>query len=181
MSVSGKARVVEFRRRRKEQAVEYMGGKCANCGYSRCVQALEFHHINPSEKDFTISGKTVSTEVLKQELDKCVMLCSNCHKEVHAGLFEAVLTARSTGSLVPKKAKAERLCLDCGVSVTRHAVRCRPCGQRGCERISWPETTMLAAMVAEKGYSATGRALGVSNTAVRDRLRGEARRSAALT
>jgi hypothetical protein len=174
MAVSGKARVVGFRRRRKEQAVEYMGGKCANCGYSRCVQALEFHHINPFEKDFTISGKTVSTEVLKQELDKCVMLCSNCHKEVHAGLFEAVLTARSAGSFASERPKVEWNCVDCGVAVTRRAARCPPCGQRGRERISWPETAVLHVMVAESGYSATGRTLGVSATAVSARLRATA-------
>jgi len=69
-------------------AVEYKGGKCAICGYDRCLEALEFHHLDSEGKDFGISDKgyTRSWKKVKEELDKCVMLCANCHREVHAGL-----------------------------------------------------------------------------------------------
>ncbi len=55
------------------------------CGYKRSIVALEFHHRDSSEKDFGISYKGInkSFEKLKNELDKCDLLCSNCHKEVH--------------------------------------------------------------------------------------------------
>lgn len=72
----------------KLKAVEYKGGKCLICGYNKCVNALTFHHINPEEKSFGISGGTRSFEKLKPELDKCVLLCHNCHAEVHAGLID---------------------------------------------------------------------------------------------
>lgn len=79
----------------KEFAVEYKGGKCEKCGYSKCLSALEFHHKDPSEKDFSISqmiswkGYTSkSKELMKKELDKCALLCSNCHREVHSGLIK---------------------------------------------------------------------------------------------
>lgn len=69
----------------KEKAVEYKGGKCELCGYDKCVDALEFHHKNPNEKDFGISsGETRSWEKIKKELDKCIMLCANCHREIHS-------------------------------------------------------------------------------------------------
>ena len=71
----------------KEQLVEYKGGKCQICGYNKCSAALEFHHIDPNKKDFTISGGTKSFEKLKPEVDKCIMVCSNCHKEIHSGLI----------------------------------------------------------------------------------------------
>jgi hypothetical protein len=69
-------------------AVEYKGGSCSCCGYNKCVAALEFHHNDPSEKDFGISGKglTRSWEKLKVELDKCILVCSNCHREIHENL-----------------------------------------------------------------------------------------------
>jgi len=69
----------------KELAVEYKGSKCSNCGYDKCHAALEFHHIDPNEKDFGISteGFTRSFEKLKVELDKCILLCANCHRELH--------------------------------------------------------------------------------------------------
>ena len=78
-------RVKEQRRKLKRQAIEYKGGKCVRCGYDKCPGAMVFHHPNPSEKDFGIgaSGAIRSFEKMKIELDKCVLLCSNCHSEVH--------------------------------------------------------------------------------------------------
>ena len=71
----------------KQECVAYKGGECLSCGYSRCLAALEFHHIDPSEKDYTIS--TVRKGPLSKvmaELDKCVLVCSTCHREIHEGL-----------------------------------------------------------------------------------------------
>lgn len=80
------ARSVSDRRRKlKEMAVEYRGGKCVVCGYNRCIAALEFHHLNPEEKDFSIAstGTTKSWNRIKEELDKCICVCANCHREIH--------------------------------------------------------------------------------------------------
>lgn len=83
-------KISEYRRNLKLKAVEYKGGKCQHCGYSKSVSALEFHHIDPNEKDFGIStkGSTRSFEKIKLELDKCIMLCANCHREEHDRLFK---------------------------------------------------------------------------------------------
>lgn len=72
----------------KLMAIKYMGGKCQSCGYDKCMAALEFHHKDPSEKEFGIGhkGYTRSFEKVKNELDKCVMLCANCHREEHERL-----------------------------------------------------------------------------------------------
>lgn len=69
----------------RQKAVEYKGGKCSRCAYDKCLEALEFHHLNPNEKDFSISekGHSRSWGRVKVELDKCIMLCANCHREVH--------------------------------------------------------------------------------------------------
>lgn len=77
----------EYRVNVKQRLIDYKGGKCQICGYNRCINALEFHHINPKEKDFTISGGTKSFNTLKLEVDKCILVCSNCHREIHAGLI----------------------------------------------------------------------------------------------
>jgi len=82
------ANVISWRQRTKLKLIEYKGGKCQKCQYDKCVQALEFHHLNPKEKDFTISGKSWSFEKLKKESDKCVLVCNRCHTEIHAGLHE---------------------------------------------------------------------------------------------
>lgn len=77
--------VTKRRAKVKQLAVQYKGGKCEQCGYDSCIAALEFHHLDPNEKDFSISGKgiTRSFEKIKEELEKCVLLCANCHREAH--------------------------------------------------------------------------------------------------
>lgn len=71
----------------KKKCVEYKGGKCEHCGYKKSLRALNFHHKDPTQKDFGISGKhCYSWERIKAELDKCILLCSNCHMEVHEEL-----------------------------------------------------------------------------------------------
>lgn len=79
-----KEAVISYRKRAKLRAVEYKGGCCERCGYDRCIEALEFHHLDPNEKDFGISSQTISWSRIETELDKCIMLCSNCHREEHA-------------------------------------------------------------------------------------------------
>ena len=82
-------RAVHKRRKKvRLMAVEYKGGKCERCGYARCIEALEFHHQDPTQKDFSISekGYTRSWVRVREELDKCIMVCANCHREIHAEL-----------------------------------------------------------------------------------------------
>ena len=80
------------RRREKVRlmAVNYKGGCCQICGYDRCIEALEFHHLDPSQKDFGISqkGYTRSWDKIKEEVEKCILLCANCHREAHAGKLQ---------------------------------------------------------------------------------------------
>lgn len=80
-------KIKNWRQKIKEQLIEYKGGKCFSCGYNKCTAALEFHHLAPEEKDFGIRHKIQSVEKIKKEVDKCALLCSNCHREVHAGLI----------------------------------------------------------------------------------------------
>ncbi len=70
----------------KRRAVEYKGGKCAICGYDKTVEALSFHHGTDKEFGIGAKGYTRSWGKAKTELDKCVLVCANCHAEIHAGL-----------------------------------------------------------------------------------------------
>lgn len=77
--------VVKRRQKIKEMSVEYKGGSCQKCGYNKSLSALEFHHLDPNEKDFSLSkgGHCSSWEKVKKELDKCILVCANCHREIH--------------------------------------------------------------------------------------------------
>ncbi len=85
-----KKAVAKRRRKIKAMAVQYKGGMCMICGYSRCVAALDFHHIDESKKKFGLglSGLTRSWDRVKVEADKCILICANCHREVHAGITQ---------------------------------------------------------------------------------------------
>ena len=84
--------VVERSQKLKKEMVNYKGGCCEICGYNKYIGALEFHHINPDKKDFTIAKirQYKFDKVIKNELDKCMLLCSNCHRELHGGLYVVV-------------------------------------------------------------------------------------------
>lgn len=74
---------------KQKLAYEKYGSCCRLCGYDKCTRALEWHHIDPNQKE--VEPKKVfsrSWERIQEELDKCVLLCANCHREVHAGLVE---------------------------------------------------------------------------------------------
>jgi len=70
----------------KRVLVKQLGGCCLVCKYNKCFAALHFHHLNPKDKSFNISSKN-GWVVTERELEKCVLLCSNCHAEVHAKLI----------------------------------------------------------------------------------------------
>lgn len=72
----------------KIEAINYLGGSCSKCGYCKFYSALDFHHLDPDQKDDGIGNliwknKKMTLEKLKPELDKCVVLCKNCHAEEH--------------------------------------------------------------------------------------------------
>ena len=79
--------VSKRRRKLKQTLVEYKGGKCEKCGYDKCIDALEFHHIDPTQKDKNFGNiKIRKWEDQKKELDKCICVCANCHIEIHSEL-----------------------------------------------------------------------------------------------
>lgn len=70
-----------------KKCIDYKGGKCSICSYDKCIRSLVFHHRDPSTKKFGISGNYgYSWEVLQEELDKCDLICANCHGEIHDSL-----------------------------------------------------------------------------------------------
>lgn len=99
------------RRQIKAKAIEHKGGGCQRCGYNACQRNLTFHHIDPTTKDPRLIRKgkraskkrgqkqscvtqTVSVvalsrkwKVVKEEIDKCILLCKNCHGEIEEGLW----------------------------------------------------------------------------------------------
>lgn len=71
---------------RKIQAIKDKGGKCSTCGYNKNLSSLVFHHLDPTKKDIHLDARTLannSIDIINKELDKCILLCHNCHHELH--------------------------------------------------------------------------------------------------
>lgn len=78
------------RRNKKNKLLEFWGSKCVICGYDTYAGALDFHHLNPDDKSFQLSVAEiglVSYDRMIEESEKCILLCSNCHRELHGGLI----------------------------------------------------------------------------------------------
>ena len=72
----------------RKQIVLDRGGKCEKCGYKKNLAALCFHHKNPKEKEMGLHASSLlmakeSQAKMKREIKKCLLLCSNCHMEIH--------------------------------------------------------------------------------------------------
>lgn len=172
--------VNELRRSRKALVISVLGGSCMLCGYSRCQRNLTFHHIE--NKSFSLAEREFqfSWKKLLPEICKCVLICHNCHGEVHDGvvakevisaLSAHVLTAMST--FTPPNQKRERelknTCKRCGRPCAR--IFCsHACAHATHERIIWPAPGDLSSMVAASSLSQVGRELGVSATSVKKRM-----------
>ena len=136
MSVRSQA-VITWRQRTKLKAVQYLGGSCSKCGYNKCLGSLQFHHTDPSKKDFSISGKSISWDKIKTELDKCILVCSNCHGELHYG--------NNTVELLPDRVIP--VCIGCGKELKQlHNKYCRSC-YKPTTKIEWPSNKELQALL----------------------------------
>jgi endogenous inhibitor of DNA gyrase (YacG/DUF329 family) len=177
MSSSNSKKVVEFRQRRKKLAIEAFGGRCGICGYDKCPQALEFHHLDPNEKDFSmsVSGTTRSWQKTVPELRKCICVCSNCHREAHAGVTgvpENVVRFNEEYATRKPEPKPTHPCKKCGKDTSTTNTFCSiRCAQLDSTKIEWPSDQNILRLVQQQGFRSAGRVLGVSDNAVRKRLK----------
>jgi ribosomal protein L37AE/L43A len=160
----------------KRRAVEYKGGCCQVCGYSRFLGALEFHHTDPSQKDWTVARNHRAWEVLKVELDKCILLCSNCHREEHgkitqekhAGLEQKVreiIPVRQANPKVP------HVCKTCKRTfLARPQIGQTFCSKKCRETVAWPSADILRDMVQTLKPSQIASKFGCHPRTVREKL-----------
>lgn len=170
--------IKSFRQRLKERAVYVMGEKCACCGYDKCIQALEFHHLNFEEKEFTItSSSNHSWESIKQELQKCILVCANCHREIHYGFINNSLLkssydeekAQEIDKLVNDiKTHKINYCIDCGkILYDNRAKRCIECSAKKSRIIERPNREELKKMIRSTPFTHIAKKYGVSDNAIR--------------
>lgn len=165
------------RRETKSFLVEAFGGRCQVCGYHRTPNALEFHHLHEDLKTLGVSNSlNRSMTTLTRELELCVLLCANCHREVHAGVTEAPEPNPGLAQEARRRyyqKSPPRTCQGCGKEIWRSSRWCRGCLPPQSKKGRWGTLQEVLDMVQTQGYAKTGRNLGVSDNAVRKFLKSQ--------
>ena len=161
---------------RKRKAIELMGGECQECGYKKNMSAFDFHHLDPSQKEFGWNKlRQMGWNKVVNELKKCVLLCANCHREKH-NPEDTIITVQNchnkllniTHSTYYKSLQPTGKCPACSSDVFGTKYCCVTCVQQDRRKVkNRPSKTKLMKMIEETSYCAVGRRYGVSDKAVR--------------
>ena len=145
-----------------------LGGCCFRCGYDRCLRALDFHHIDESTKLFGIGAcSNKDLDLMIEEVKKCVLLCSNCHRELHDGMWEIEGTPEFI-DFISKPEKSINKCKFCDNLIDAHggkfcSLQCFGLSKRTVER---PSKEKLEKMVWEIPTTKIAKIYNVSDKAV---------------
>lgn len=169
--MSSSENVKKWRHRTKSKMVEAMGGKCQCCGYDRCKESLAFHHIDPKQKDIglgAIRANPQSWKKIVDELKKCILVCHNCHSEIHAGIREIPENYSVFNDDFSDWKKIEELDL-CPVCHTKKSAKQKYCGHKCAQtnrrKVNWDSIDLIK-LLETHSISELERMLGVSNAAI---------------
>lgn len=165
----------EWRRNTKQKLVEALGSCCQICTYNKCNQVLELHHIDSDEKDFHMSQMNrQSWDKIKIEASKCILLCANCHREVHANVtpLPTVFQRFDENLIVSNKTKPEDTpCKECGTLKAYKQIFCsNTCSTTHYSKLKLTKEQLEQYLIEYKGnLTRISKALGVSDNAFRNR------------
>lgn len=176
MSISSDA-VKRWRKNTKIKLIQGMGGKCFLCGYNKCNSALEFHHIDPTKKDFGLGSSRASIKSLDfliKEVEKCVILCSNCHREYHDGIHKVDFFIREFDRQTLTDSEIENdydECPICKKNKKKMLITCsRSCASKRKCKIDW-NSIDLKNLYLQMPIVKIAEMLGISDVAVHKRLK----------
>jgi hypothetical protein len=170
--------VKNWRQHTKEKMVDAMGGACQCCGYNKCTQALAFHHIDPNVKDIgfgDVRANPTKWSKIVEELKKCVLVCHNCHSEIHAGIRELPKMYATFDENFADWHKIEEYdnCPVCSNKKPAKQKFCsHKCAQTNSRKVDWDKIDLLNLLKKYK-ISELEEMFGISNAAIykrRDKL-----------
>jgi len=178
--------VINWRKKTKQRIVEAMGGKCVSCGYNKCNDVLELHHINPTEKEFQLGSMRAnikSWKTIVAELRKCVLFCANCHREYHAGILEIDFNtvikfdeyyADYIQMEKDLREETKEICPICNVNkILKGNLTCsHACAAKKSRKVNWDNVNLFE-LQKTMSNCAIGKMLGISDVAVGKRIKKE--------
>lgn len=168
-------RVKSWRKDTKNAIVEGFGGKCCICGYSKCEDALDLHHLDPSKKNFTLGGIRAhpkNWKIILKELENCILLCANCHREFHAGKTKLPDIIPEFVDIKEKR-KLKTYCPVCNKLKKNYLITCsRSCAAKKTCTVSWENFDLFDLHVNQRLSNVKiADIVGVSDIAVIKRLK----------
>lgn len=167
-------------KKRKKDLIRVLGGKCCLCGFDKYPEALEFHHINPDEKEFAINGSNAVTRALDKqlaELRKCILVCANCHRGIHSGYLTipndpySFFNEEIANELIQEnhdiRYGKKKFCQRCGKPVTRNAVYCQDCIRLISRKADRPSREELKNLIRKKPFTHIAQEYGVTDNTIR--------------
>lgn len=174
--------VSDYRRRRKLNLIKVCGGKCNLCGYDKIPAALEFHHIDPSQKQYAIASEGTCHDLEKDlaEVNKTILVCANCHREIHEGLFsqEFLYQKKFFDETIADELRQEKFkktertihyCKNCGKEIGRGTKTelCPECYRLSTRRCERPNRETLKQLIRTSAFTSIAFEYGVTDNAVR--------------
>jgi hypothetical protein len=168
--------VTDFRRNRKKLLVEYCGGKCRLCGYDKSLRALQFHHIEEETKEYGISANGTCHNIDKdiKEVKKTILLCANCHAEVHDGLYskEELFKKQFFDEKIITEYKQQKTakityCKNCGKIISTTANYCTDCNNIKRRIVERPSREILKQKIRNFPFTTIAKEYNVTDNAIR--------------
>lgn len=161
--------VKRCQRRKKQTIVDLFGGECCICGYNKCLSALEFHHLEKNEKEEEPAYIIMrwSFKRSKKELEKCILVCSNCHREIHAEEYSGLNTDLKK-YVKPWLDKKCGFCKKEFITKDDESIYCsQSCCKHEQRKVERPSKEELIDLLKTTTWTQLGKMFGVSDNGVR--------------
>lgn len=168
--------ITQFRQKRKRDLITLYGGKCSLCGYNKSIKALEFHHIKPQDKKYALgTGNCHKLQDDLTEAKKCLLVCANCHREIHDGFYNDVNLfdyQKINNQIEIEKLSISKnlFCKDCGVQITIYSKSgyCNSCAQKHRAKVqNKPSREELKSLIRTLPFLKIATIYNVSDNAIR--------------
>lgn len=174
--------VCDFVKNRKANLISLFDSKCCICGFNKFQEALEFYHVNPKDKELSLSANVmVSLQKQIKEAKKCILVCANCHRGIHANYYKVPENYQEffnedraeflLNTLEEIKKGKKHYCPICGKLISKDSKHCQICDaklrEEKYQNLGRPNREQLKSLIRNKPFIQIGKDYGVTDNAIR--------------